>query len=390
MLGMQNLSSFSQGQARFSNGFFGIYHSPFGVELKGRNLKKNNAKNYRFGFQGQEGDDQIKGDGNSVNYSFRMHDPRLGRFFAVDPLASKYPYNSVYAFSENVVISHIELEGLEKADAATKDAAMTILNDLEGKVKSGEVKDLTKVDGVSLTLVIAELKCDIDNPAGVETGYVGDMYYCGKASIQNQMIACNPVQYVNLMLELFNTGEYKVSDDLTLCIPTDFSGLNTEHYSSVDFIFGKTLWESTKDLATIRKYSKGLSNEGGTTPQEMKLLLGICGFDIKASNYYGQRPENAFDINILSYAIQDGYIPIILENHMITKTRNSAGNKNAGENISTRFLGIHYVPLYSLQTDTFGNVSGSFMEYGKIVQFGPMSQSDFLKGLQGFWIPEKR
>jgi len=44
-----------------------------------------------------------------------MHDPRIGRFFAIDPLAPQYPHNSVYAFSENVVIDHVELEGLEKA-----------------------------------------------------------------------------------------------------------------------------------------------------------------------------------------------------------------------------------------------------------------------------------
>ena len=43
-----------------------------------------------------------------------MHDPRVGRFFAVDPLAPKYPHNSPYAFSENDVIASIELEGLEK------------------------------------------------------------------------------------------------------------------------------------------------------------------------------------------------------------------------------------------------------------------------------------
>ena len=42
-----------------------------------------------------------------------MHDPRLGRFFAVDPLTAKYPWNSPYAFSENRVINAIELEGLE-------------------------------------------------------------------------------------------------------------------------------------------------------------------------------------------------------------------------------------------------------------------------------------
>jgi hypothetical protein len=42
-----------------------------------------------------------------------MHDPRVGRFFAVDPLAGKYPWNSPYAFSENRVIDGFELEGLE-------------------------------------------------------------------------------------------------------------------------------------------------------------------------------------------------------------------------------------------------------------------------------------
>ncbi|MEM6817144.1 MAG: hypothetical protein AAF600_22590 [Bacteroidota bacterium] len=40
--------------------------------------------------------------------------PDIGRFFNVDPLAEDYVYNSTYAFSENDVISAIELEGLEK------------------------------------------------------------------------------------------------------------------------------------------------------------------------------------------------------------------------------------------------------------------------------------
>ncbi len=83
---------------------------PFGMTMPGRSY---NSSDYRFGFQGQEKDDEIKGEGNSLNYKYRMHDPRLGRFFAVDPLAAEYPYNSPYAFSENRVIDGIELEGLE-------------------------------------------------------------------------------------------------------------------------------------------------------------------------------------------------------------------------------------------------------------------------------------
>ncbi|MCK8480939.1 RHS repeat domain-containing protein [Psychroserpens algicola] len=71
---------------------------------------------YRYGFQGQEKDDELKGEGNSINYKFRMHDPRLGRFFATDPMETVYPWNSPYAFSENQVIRFVELEGLEKAE----------------------------------------------------------------------------------------------------------------------------------------------------------------------------------------------------------------------------------------------------------------------------------
>jgi len=88
--------------------------SPFGVQLSGRNLYKTGvSKDYSLGFQGQLEDDEIKGEGNSLNYEYRMHDPRLGRFFAIDPLARKYPFYSPYQFSGNRVIDRVELEGLE-------------------------------------------------------------------------------------------------------------------------------------------------------------------------------------------------------------------------------------------------------------------------------------
>jgi len=70
---------------------------------------------YRYGFQGQEKDDEVKGQGNSYNYKYRMHDPRIGRFFATDPLEPNYPWNSPYAFAENDLIRFMDLEGLEKA-----------------------------------------------------------------------------------------------------------------------------------------------------------------------------------------------------------------------------------------------------------------------------------
>jgi RHS repeat-associated protein len=78
------------------------------------------SDSYRYGFQGQEKDDEIKGEGNSLNYTFRMHDPRVGRFFAVDPKSKTYPYYSPYQFSGNRVMDAIELEGLEPKSIVKK------------------------------------------------------------------------------------------------------------------------------------------------------------------------------------------------------------------------------------------------------------------------------
>ncbi len=105
---------------------------PFGMLLPNRH---GNSSDYRYGFQGQEKDDEIKGEGNSINYKFRMHDPRVGRFFTVDPLTRKYPWYSPYQFSGNRVIDMIELEGLEPSK--TKQASDCDNCDIE-KLEDGD------------------------------------------------------------------------------------------------------------------------------------------------------------------------------------------------------------------------------------------------------------
>jgi hypothetical protein len=93
----------------------------FGMGIKDREWS-NSSFGYRFGFQGQESENDVSGNkGGHSNYKYRMSDNRLGRFFAVDPLAPKYPWNSPYAFSENRVTNAVELEGLEAKDLITGD-----------------------------------------------------------------------------------------------------------------------------------------------------------------------------------------------------------------------------------------------------------------------------
>ncbi|NHF58984.1 hypothetical protein FK220_006515 [Flavobacteriaceae bacterium TP-CH-4] len=103
---------------------------PFGMLMPGR---KGNSSDYRYGFQGQEKDDEIKGEGNSVNFTFRMYDSRVGRFFTVDPLSKKYPFYSPYTFSGNKVIAYKELEGGEELIAMTPpDQSKSLFSTVDG------------------------------------------------------------------------------------------------------------------------------------------------------------------------------------------------------------------------------------------------------------------
>ena len=84
---------------------------PFGMEKPSMVYDKGG---YRYGFNGKENDDEVKGVGNHQDYGMRVYDPRIAKFLSVDPLEKDYPWNSVYAFAEDDVIRCVDLDGGEK------------------------------------------------------------------------------------------------------------------------------------------------------------------------------------------------------------------------------------------------------------------------------------
>ena len=102
---------------------------------------------YRFGFQGQEKDDEIHGaTGTSYSFQYRMHDPRVGRFLSIDPLAAKYPFYSPYVFSGNRVIDAKELEGLEPGVLFGSPTQVESVNGTPGNVNYIGIALTTMVD----------------------------------------------------------------------------------------------------------------------------------------------------------------------------------------------------------------------------------------------------
>jgi RHS repeat-associated protein len=101
------------------------HYYPFGLTMaaiSSKALAFGSPENKNQKFQNQSMDDDL--GINYYGFKWRNHDPQIGRFIQIDPLSDKYVYNSTYAFSENCVTSHIELEGLEKLPFASPQAAL--------------------------------------------------------------------------------------------------------------------------------------------------------------------------------------------------------------------------------------------------------------------------
>jgi RHS repeat-associated protein len=85
-------------------------YSPFGVLLQNREFT---SAKYRYGFNGVEGDPEVKEQGNSYTTTWRQYDSRLGRWLSPDPALRKYPGWSPYVFAFNNPILIIDPEGDE-------------------------------------------------------------------------------------------------------------------------------------------------------------------------------------------------------------------------------------------------------------------------------------
>jgi RHS repeat-associated protein len=71
------------------------------------------GNSYRYGFNGKENDNEVKGEGNQQDYGMRIYDTRLGRFLSQDPITKEYPDLTPYQFASNRPIDGIDQDGLE-------------------------------------------------------------------------------------------------------------------------------------------------------------------------------------------------------------------------------------------------------------------------------------
>lgn len=80
----------------------------FGAPMPGRNFNSNST---RYGFNGKEKDDEINVSGGSYDFGNRLYDSRLGKWWSIDKLSSKYPFQSPYSFALNNPIYFVDPDG---------------------------------------------------------------------------------------------------------------------------------------------------------------------------------------------------------------------------------------------------------------------------------------
>jgi len=110
----------------------------FGMPMPGRSYQSLNG--YRYGFNGKEKDDEVKGNGNSINYDARMLDTRLGQFLSIDPAQRKYPGLSPYSAFGNNPIFFKDNGGRTLEPGGNKTQALVDIQSLVPKNYQSQIK----------------------------------------------------------------------------------------------------------------------------------------------------------------------------------------------------------------------------------------------------------
>lgn len=200
-----------------------------------------------------------------MNYTFRLHDPRVGMFFATDPLFTKYPWYSPYQFSGNRLIDMEELEGLEPAPSEARENPPT---GMATDYNSGVITEVSPLDEVLVT-----------NRIGAKI----------MSAVQDIAVSTlRPVAEISNKLLGDLSGASSISKELNACYDARYAPSTS----------------STPAFVVIGVLSGGLAYEAGAL-YELGVFSMNNGFRAKVlggfGNFFSQYASNKFDVNKVDY-----------------------------------------------------------------------------------------
>ena len=159
---------------------------------------------YKFGFNGKENDNEIKGDGNSVDFGARIYDGRLGRWMSLDPKIKEFPSWSPYVYALNNPIRIVDVDGEGPGDGLYR-------------------------------VYIAKVR--ITTAKGVEWAYLAKKYY--KNITPQQLARYNKAAQIPNGWYLVSQGEYRAQQQNPKAFSWVITGADTpEKYRELTSLIG--------------------------------------------------------------------------------------------------------------------------------------------------------
>jgi RHS repeat-associated protein len=188
---------------------------------------------YRYSFNGKENDDEWNGRGNMLNYGFRIHDPRIGRFLSVDPLARDYPELTTFQYASNTPIQAIDIDGLEAGF-------------VQVTFRAAAVSGLSLTFGISIA---KDYSCSVYRTVGASVGPGAIADVGVSVGFYPTMSSSDGIQGFGTSFGLAGSGSVSplvLSGEVNVAIPTKFRGDDDYwgticEYNTTEFLNGLRL-----------------------------------------------------------------------------------------------------------------------------------------------------
>jgi RHS repeat-associated protein len=275
-----------------------------------------NTSDYRYGFNGMELDNELKGEGNSYDFGARMLDPRIGRWFARDPLAAKYPELSSYNYVANNPLVYIDPDGQQIIFGIGLSGDLRkIYNSAISKMEHSGIFNVlyNTLKDHKETFIVNKIPANSYNKLMTENGdftAARDVNYSWFGLVENQPGESSNPHTINLVPprqskpqgftqstifeEVFHANQYMDN-------PSNENNLEIETEAKVAKVF--QLYSQVVDHVGDMSEVLAKSRDFGISGYELKLLLNVN--ESNAVTGYNQNVKDYFDAIINGTAISE-------------------------------------------------------------------------------------
>jgi RHS repeat-associated protein len=254
---------------------------------------------YRYGFNGKENDNEVKGSGNQQDYGMRIYDTRLGRFLSVDPLTKNYPELTPYQFASNTPIQAIDIDGAEAGKYENPGGGNTYLPigaENADYYKENITYNITHNDGTKTPLSVkaGQLRSFTLDGKNYSASWNSNATFVGyQSSDENKTVYSEEDFFTAKMQKIYNEGKFASSADIKFSV-----GFQAEYKGSIGL---------NKSNSLSYKLGGGTytfeSDSYGAGYQEGEFWKGVKGSEQRIHNYF----NGELGGKILGHSLGVGY-----------------------------------------------------------------------------------